>query len=108
MGKLKDLIAFDVMVAVLYVASSLWFYNIINTEQSHFSSTGTSIVQFGITPFTFSVSRMYFGAGGATNLGPIPAILLNVPFLLFWVLLIGNMLFFAWAMRKKCEQLRFV
>lgn len=87
--KVGLLVIFDIMISIPFVASNWWVWNYLNGK---ITANAWGPLQMAIVPQTIV-------RGEATTVGtflPIP----NYPFILFWVALAVNFVFFVLALRN--------
>lgn len=92
MSKINKIIllgVFDILVSFLFVASNWWIWQYLDGK---ITANAWGPLQIVIVPKTIV-------DGQATTIGlflPLP----NYPFILFWVALVGNFVFFVFALRS--------
>jgi hypothetical protein len=89
--QLKLMILANVVLALLYVFSSYVIWNTIN-EWGNFVKIIWSPLY--VTPIPTASIAYYIGSTQPTQL-------LNIPFLLFWVIFATNLCFIIWLYRSK-------
>ena len=71
-------------------------WNFLDEEIS--GSTIASCV--GFDPFGIGVHHPNYINGTLMNLGPLPTVIINFPFILLWVSIIGNLILFILVFKK--------
>ena len=92
---------FNVLMGVGYVVASGSLYDYLETEMNDvgYTDQGLYVIPYiSITGFQVEISHTYYENGQVVNLGPLPAVIPNYPYLLFWVSMIGNLGFVALAL----------
>lgn len=93
--KLAPMLIFNILVCLFFILSNNYIWGFINSTNDIYHPT-----QVSINPFQVSISHM-INQNGMINLGPVPSVVPNYPFILFWVAIIGNICFFILALRSK-------
>ena len=92
---------FNVVMGVGYVVASGNLYDYLETEMNDVGYTehGLYVIShIRITGFQVEISHAYYENGQVVNLSPLPTVVPNYPYLLFWVSMIGNLVFVALAL----------
>ena len=92
---------FNVLLGVGYVVASGNLYDYLETEMSDvgYTEQGLYVIPYiRITGFQVEISHSYCENGQVVNLGPLPTVVPNYPYILFLVLMIGNLGFIALAL----------
>jgi hypothetical protein len=97
--KLAPLLTFDAILGLLFIFSNISIWNLINTEVMQFGLWDVYIKTFNISPLQIAVSYMNLSNGNVLSPSVGPTIT-NYPFILFWVLLLGNIGFFVRMLQK--------
>ena len=93
--KLKHILIFNVLIAVLFVISNLYIWGFINlTNDISYS------IQISINPLIVEITHIV-QFNGMINLGPLPTDIPNFPFILFFVAIGGNLWLFNKAQKSK-------
>jgi uncharacterized membrane protein len=90
-----------VLMGVGYVLASSTLYDYLETEMNELGYTEQGlyvIPHIHITGFQVEISHAYYENGQVVNLGPLPTVVPNYPYILFWVSMIGNLVFVALAL----------
>jgi hypothetical protein len=97
--RLVLLLIFDALASLLFIFSNISIWNTINSEVMQFNSTDIWIKTFNINPLQFAVRYLGTEDHFWTSRGVGPTIP-NYPFILFWVILLGNIGFIIWVLRN--------
>jgi hypothetical protein len=92
---------FNVLMGVGYVLASSNLYDYLEAEMNELGYTEQGlyvIPHILINGFQVEISHTYYENGQVVNLGPLPTVVPNYPYLLFWVSMIGNLVFVALAL----------
>ena len=92
---------FNVLMGVGYVVASGSLYDYLETGMNNvgYTEQGLYVIpHIRITGFQVEISHTYYDNGQVVNLGPLPSVVPNYPYLLFWVCVIGNLVFIALAL----------
>jgi len=92
--KLAPIIIFNVLIGLVFVFSNIYIWGILNSQPE-------SWTQLRVSPFVITISHMYIPDNGPINLGPLPTQILNYPFFVFWIALVGNICFAILALKSK-------
>jgi hypothetical protein len=100
------IVLFNILIILGFVFSNIHVWNLLKTqidqgiayngERGH---TTPHIKDFGLQ---ISISHPFYENGTIANLGALPGVVPNFPFILFWVAIVGNLLF-IWVLMKKQE-----
>ena len=101
--KLLPLIMFDVVLSLVFVFSSVNLWGTVNDSVQSFTLNYVAITQVSVNPLQIIISHMYL-SNGNLNLGTLPIVIPNFPFILFWVALAGN-LYFVVRLLKTAEKI---
>jgi hypothetical protein len=101
--RLVLLLIFDALASSLFVFSNISIWNTINSEVMQFNSTDIWIKTFNINPLQFAVRYLGTEDHFWTSRGVGPTIP-NYPFILFWVILLGNIGFVIWGITNSTEE----
>ncbi len=102
------LAVFNVLVMIVYVFSTVYMWDSLRTIVD--TGAGGSYENGFIVPFVedsglqVTISHVFYGISGnqtVVNLGPLPTLVPNYPFYVFWVALFGNLVLMALILRKK-------
>ncbi len=88
--KLVPLILFDVLVGFSFVFSNSYFWNYLNGY----------LTRSEWSPLQISIAHMIVIHGDAVPAGLFTPII-NYPFILFWIALVGNFVFVILVLRSK-------
>jgi hypothetical protein len=94
-NKFAPFLTFNVIIAVLFVISSFYVWDFINLTDTTLGAT-----QVSINPLVLEITH-HVNQNGMINLGPLPTVIPNYPFILFLIATVGNTCFFYLAIRKK-------
>ncbi len=97
---------FNVLMIVAFIFSNFIVWDYLNTEinlnSSHSPNGGGAIVpSIGINGFTIQVGHAGWTKDGTMIPMPAPTSILNYPFIVFWITLIGNLILIALILRKQ-------
>ena len=102
MSKRRVLIAliilFNAIMVTGFILSNIYMWNFLKTE---INDKTAYIEEIG---FQVSISHPVYVNGTIVNLGPLPTVIPNYPFILFWVSTIGNVVFIALVLRNKASK----
>ena len=102
MSKRRVLIAliilFNAIMVTGFILSNIYMWNFLKTE---INDKTAYIEEIG---FQVSISHPVYVNGTIVNLGPLPTVIPNYPFILFWVSTIGNLVFIALVLRNKASK----
>jgi hypothetical protein len=94
---------FNVVMGVVFVLANNSLWDFIMTEIDHApppidEGLYQVVPYIHISGFEVSLSHHIYINGTIGNLGPLPAVVPNYPYMLFWVCIIGNFIFVALAL----------
>ncbi len=97
---------FNVVMVVAFVFSNIYIWDYLNTEinlNSSYSPNGGGAIVPGIiiNGFIIQVGHAGWTSDGTMIPMPAPASILNYPFTIFWITLIGNLVLIALILRKQ-------
>jgi len=88
------IVAFNVVLSVSFVLASNYLFDYLNSEindVSYNDQTGLYVIPYiHFSGFEVQISGTIYEDGYVVNLGPLPDVILNYPYILFWVSVIGN------------------
>jgi hypothetical protein len=96
-------VIFNVLIGVAFVFSNIYMWDYLNTEINEMGGNkgqGNFVIPY-IQDFGLQVSighEFWADNGTAINLGPIPTVIPNYPFILFLVSMLGNFVFITLAL----------
>jgi len=91
------IIFFNVLFSLSFIFSNIYMWNYLKTEIN--DKTPAAYIE-DIDAFQVSISHPYIN-DTAINLGPVPTVIPNYPFILFWISTIGNLFFILLILRSK-------
>ncbi len=95
----------NVVMVVAFVLSNIYVWDYLNTEinlnSSHQSNTNTIVPQIQIDGFQITVSHAGWANDGTMIPMAAPISILNFPFSIFWITIIGNLILIALILRKQ-------
>jgi hypothetical protein len=94
-------VIFNVLLSVGFVLASNYLFDYLNTEIGDvvYTEQGLYVIPYiHFRGFQVEISHDYYENGQVVNLGPLPAVIPNYPYILFWVSMLGNLLFVALAL----------
>jgi hypothetical protein len=92
------IILFNAIMVTGFILSNIYMWNFLKTE---INDKTAYIEEIG---FQVSISHPVYVNGTIVNLGPLPTVIPNYPFILFWVSTIGNVVFIALVLRNKASK----
>ncbi len=97
---------FNVIMIVVFMFSNFIVWDYLNTEinlnSSHSPNGGGAIVpSIGINGFMIQVGHSGWLKDGTMIPMPLPTAILNYPFIVFWITLIGNLILIALILKKQ-------
>jgi hypothetical protein len=88
------IVVFNVVLSVGFVLASHYLFGYLNSEinsVSYNDQTGLYVIPYiHFSGFEVQVGGVIYEDGQVVNLGPLPDVILNYPYILFWVSVIGN------------------
>jgi hypothetical protein len=93
-------VIFNVVLSVGFVVASNYLFDYLNTEIGDvgYTDQGLYVVPYvHFSGFQVDISHDIYQNGQVVNLGTLPTVILNYPYILFWVAIIGNLVFVAVA-----------
>ena len=113
MSKKRILIAlivlFNILIVLGFFFSNLYVSNFLETQIDQgvaYNGHGTYVIPY-VEDFGWhlSISHPIYVNGTIANLGPLPMEIPNYPFILFWVAIVGNLLFiFVLLIKQETEK----
>ena len=88
-------------MGVGYVVASGNLYDYLETEMNDvgYTEQGLYVIpHIRITGFQVEISHTYYENGQGVNLGPLPTVVPNYPYILFWMSMIGNLVIIGLAL----------
>ena len=84
-----------------FFLASNYLFEYFNTEIGDIGYTDQGLyvipcIRF--SGFQVEISHYIYGNGQVVNLGPLPTVIPNYPYILFWVSIVGNFVFIAVAL----------
>ena len=104
MSKILSLmILFNVLMIVAFIFSNICIWGFINnlTSQASHESSGTTIPIININALQVIGGTIGWTSEGIQIPRPLPTIIPNYPFFIFWVATIGNIVFAVLIMKSK-------
>jgi len=99
------IVLFNVLIVLGFVFSNFYIWNFFNTQIdqgiTYNGQGGYSIPYIEDFGLQVSVSHPFYENGTIVNLGSTPTAVPNYPFILFWVAIVGNLLFILILLRNK-------
>ncbi len=97
------LIISNALIIVAFILSSIYIWNFINNTTSQWSYSNDGVT---IPIINLNALQVTGGTVGWTNDGtqiprPLPTIIPNYPFMLFWIAVIGNIIFAVLIQKSK-------
>ena len=89
------IVFFNVLFGLSFIFSNIYMWNFLKTE---INDKTAYIEDIG---FQVSISHPVYVNGTIVNLGPLPTVVPNYPFILFWISPIGNLFFILLILRSK-------
>ena len=86
-------ILFNILVSLGFISSNIYMWNYLKTEINDI--TPAAYIE-KIDAFQVSISHPYIN--DTVNLGPLPTVIPNYPFILFWISTIGNLILITLAL----------
>jgi hypothetical protein len=90
-----------VLLGVGFVLASNYLFDYLNTEIGDVGYTGQGlyvIPYIHFSGFQVEISHTYYENGQGVNLGPLPTVIPNYLYILFWVSMLGNLVLIALAL----------
>jgi hypothetical protein len=94
-------VIFNVVLSVGFVLASNYLFDYLNTEIGDVGYTDQglyTIPYIHFSGFQVSISHDIYKNGQVVNLGTLPTVIPNYPYILFWVSILGNLGFIAVAL----------
>jgi uncharacterized membrane protein len=91
-------VIFNVLVGLGFVLASNYLFDYLNTEINYVGYTEQGLYVIPHTRFSgfqVEISSSIYEDGQVVNLGPLPRVIPNYPYILFWVSIIGNLVLIA-------------
>jgi hypothetical protein len=113
MSKWHVIVAFvaivNVLMIIAFIFSNIYLWDYLETEINERAGNqgqGNFIVPYiQEIDFQISIGHEFWAENGTiVNLGPIPKAVLNYPFILFWVSVVGNLVLIALVLTKKVHE----
>jgi hypothetical protein len=99
------MIIFNVLMIVAFIFSNIYIWGFLNTQinlnSSHQPNGNTIVPSIQINGLQVIVSHAGWTSDGIMIPMKPPALVPNYPFILFWVAMIGNILFAVFILRSK-------
>jgi hypothetical protein len=97
------IVIFNVLVGVAFVSSNIYMWNYLDTtinEVGGNKGQGNFVIPYiEVSGLQVTVGHEFWSDNGTlVNLGPLPKSVPNYPFILFWVGMVGNLVFIAFAL----------
>jgi hypothetical protein len=95
-------VIFNVLVGVAFVSSNIYMWDYLNTQINEVGGNkgqGSFVIPYiEVSGLQVTVGHEFWSDNGTVvNLGPFPTGVPNYPFILFWVSMVGNLVFIAFA-----------
>ncbi len=96
------LVVFNVLMAVFFIFSSIYIWDFINntTSQWSYGTDGVTIPTINIDAFQVTGGTIGWTSDGIQVPRPLPAVIPNYPFFIFWIAIVGNFAAIALLLRK--------
>jgi hypothetical protein len=94
-------VIFNVAVSGGFILASNYLFDYLNTEMGDIGYTDQglySIPYIVFSGFQVQISHEMYENGQSVNLGPLPTVIPNYPYILFWVSTLGNLGLMALAL----------
>ena len=100
------IVFFNVLFGLSFIFSNIYMWNFLKTEindkTAYIEDTGFQVTAYiEDIGFQVSISHPVYVNGTIVNLGPLPTVIPNYPFILFWISPIGNLFFILLILRSK-------
>ncbi len=97
------MILFNVVMIVAFILSSVYTWDFINnmTSQWSYGSDGVAIPIINIDAFQVTGGTIGWTSEGIQIPRPLPAVIPNYPFFIFWIAIVGNLVLTAFILRKQ-------
>ncbi len=94
---------FNVIMIVAFVFSNIYIWNFINkiSSQKHYGSDGVTIPVIGIDALQITGSTIGWTSDGTQEPRPLPTVIPNYPFYIFWIVIVGNLALIVLILRKQ-------
>lgn len=96
---------FNVLMIVAFIFSNIYMWNSLRTIVDN--GAGYQGQDSYVIPFVedsglqVSISHVFFAENATVvNLGPLPTVVPNYPFYVFWISIVGNLALIALVLRK--------
>jgi len=96
------LAVFNALMCVAFVFSSIYIWDFVNSltsERSH-DNSGTTTPIINMDVFQVTGGTVGWTSDGIQIPRPLPTIIPNYPFYIFWIAIVGNAVLFAVVLRK--------
>jgi hypothetical protein len=96
-------VIFNVLIGVAFVSSNISMWDYLNTQINEVGGNkgqGSFVTSYiEISGFQVTVGHEFWSDNGTrVNLGPVSKGVTNYPYILFWVSMVGNLVFIASAL----------
>ena len=97
------MILFNVLMGIAFIFSNIYIWDFINnlTSKASHDSSGTTIPIININSLQVTGGAVGWTSEGIQIPRPLPTIIPNYPFFIFWVAMIGNLVFAVLIMKSK-------
>lgn len=99
------MILFNVVMIVAFIFANIYIWDFLNTQinlnSTHQPDGNTDVPLIQINGLQVTVDHAGWTSDGTMIPMPLPAVVPNYPFILFWVAMIGNILFAVLIYRSK-------
>ncbi len=100
------LVVFNALVIVAFILSSIYIWDFIDnlTSQAYHGSSGTTIPIINVDWLQVTGGTVGWTSDGTQIPRPLPTVIPNYPFFIFWAALIGNLVLIALILRRHPNQ----
>jgi len=100
---LAFMILFNVLIGIAFVFSNIYIWGFVNniSSQGSHDGNGTTIPIININALQVTGGTVGWTSEGIQIPRPLPTIIPNYPFFIFWVAMIGNLVFAVLIMKSK-------
>ena len=94
---------FNALMIVAFIFSSVYIWDFINnlTSQANHDSSGTTIPIINVDALQVTGGTVGWTSEGIQIPRPLPTVIPNYPFFIFWLTIVGNLVLIALGLRKK-------
>lgn len=95
------LVVFNALMIVAFILSNIYVWDFINNMTSQWSyGNGVAIPIINIDAFQVTGETIGWTSDGIQVPRPLPAVIPNYPFFIFWVAMLGNLVLAALILRN--------